>query len=49
MTITHVMSDGSVRDSVEGVKIAFAKNKNVYNIIINSWRRNYEDKQKNKD
>lgn len=42
--ITHVMSDGTVRDSIEGVVIP--KYHPVYNVICNAYQKGILTKQK---
>lgn len=44
MAITHIMSDGSVRESVEGITIP---NKEFY-IILNQIRSKKNEKEKNR-
>lgn len=44
MKIVHIMSDGSVRDSVEGLTVSYEKNKGLYQIIdsIHNGDKRYE-------
>lgn len=49
MRVIHIMSDGSTRDSVEGLTVSYEKNRALYSIIqnIHNGDLRYENKKNN--
>lgn len=48
MRIIHIMKDGTIRDSIDGVVVPFRENKPVYDILKGLHKRGIHNEQKKK-